>query len=64
MKEVDFQNRKILFDSSCIRREVLSGSNSIDLSQYDEIANNYGYKVKPKLCGIQFKILVYTIKVL
>ena len=49
MKEIDFQSRKILFDSSCVSREVISINNSTSLSQYDEIANNYGYKVRSEL---------------
>ena len=44
-KETNFQNRKTLFDSSCVKRNLITAKDSNKLAQYDEIANQYGYKV-------------------
>ena len=46
-KEVNFQNRKTLFDSSCIKRDMISTKDLNNLAQYDEISHQYGYKVRP-----------------
>ena len=44
-KEINFQNRKTLFDSSCVKRDLITIKTSNNMGQYDEIANQYGYKV-------------------
>ena len=52
MKEVDFQRRKVIFDSSCVSREKIertskgaSSAASKKTTQYDETSGNYGYTV-------------------
>ena len=44
-KETNFQNRRILFDSSSVKRHVMTDDDLLQFEKFDDIANNFGYQV-------------------
>ena len=44
-KETNFQNRRTLFDSSSVKRHVITDDDLQQFEKFDDITNNFGYQV-------------------
>ena len=58
----NFNNRRILFDSSSLKREIITSNDSEHYGEFDEISNHYGYKVtlrQSSFKGIMKNIINY-----
>ena len=44
-RETNFQNRRTLFDSSNVKRNIIKEKDFEEYSKYDDISGCFGYKV-------------------